>query len=56
MANTLYDSLFTNSRCEDCCYGEYDSDRDQYYCRHSCVSYKWHDPDDDAPCTYYDEK
>lgn len=56
MANTLYDSLFTNCSCEDCYYGEYDFDRNQFYCHHSCVSCKWHDVDDNAPCTYFDEK
>ena len=55
---SFYDSLFTDCYCDQCKYGEYHSDRDQFYCCHPCTSssFKWKDTDDDAPCTYYEEK
>ena len=56
MSNSLFYDLFVNCNCNDCRYGEYHSDRDQFYCNHPCSYCKWHDVDDNNPCTYFEKR
>ena len=52
MSRNLWDSLFTDCYCKDCCYSDYDDDKEQFYCR---IDNRYRDVDDSSPCSNYEE-